>query len=31
MKKEIKIAKNAALEAGNLILNFYKADYEMIS
>ncbi len=29
MNKEIKIAKEAALEAGNLILNYYKADYEI--
>ena len=28
MNKEVKIAKEAALEAGNLILNYYKADYE---
>ena len=29
MNKEIKVAKEAALEAGNLILSFYKADYEI--
>ena len=29
MNKEVKIAKEAALEAGNLILNYYKADYEI--
>ena len=29
MNKEVKIAKKAALEAGNLILNYYKADYEI--
>ena len=27
MNKEVKLAKEAALEAGNLILNYYKADY----
>ena len=29
MNKEVKVAKEAALEAGNLILSFYKADYEI--
>ena len=29
MNKEVKLAKEAALEAGNLILNYYKADYEI--
>ena len=29
MNKEIKVAKEAALDAGNLILSFYKADYEI--
>ena len=29
MNKEIKVAKEAALEAGNLILSFYKADYKI--
>ena len=29
MNKEIKVAKEAAIEAGNLILSFYKADYEI--
>ena len=29
MHSELKIAKEAALEAGSIILNFYKADYEI--
>ena len=29
MKTELSIAKEAAVEAGNLILGYYKADYEI--
>ena len=29
MIKELSLAKDAAIEAGNLILNYYKADYEI--
>ena len=29
MHSELIIAKEAALQAGSLILNFYKADYEI--
>ena len=29
MRSELNIAKEAALEAGSVILNYYKADYEI--
>ena len=29
MNSDLKLAKEAALEAGGLILNYYKADYEI--
>ena len=29
MKNELKIAKDSAVEAGSIILNYYKADYEI--
>ena len=29
MNSELSIAKNAAIEAGGLILSYYKADYEI--
>ena len=28
MNEELSLAKDAAVEAGNLILGYYKADYE---
>ena len=29
MRSELNIAKEAAIEAGGIILNYYKADYEI--
>jgi len=29
MYSELKLAKDAAIEAGGLILNYYKAEYEI--
>ena len=29
MKNELKIARDSAVEAGRIILNYYKADYEI--
>ena len=29
MRSELNIAKEAAIEAGGIILNYYKADYEL--